>query len=77
VQQDVLSYNNWLREQSQDLLSTLRLSMAKLLDSQQELESLSPSATIMARSRVQRIIWAVNHLEVEIHLLVISLEEKK
>ncbi len=54
----------------------LQNSMAKLQVSELALQSRLQLATIMEPSRVQRIIWAVNHLEVEIRLLVTILDKE-
>jgi len=75
MKQGVKSYNTWLREESQDSLNMLLANMVKLQVSLQALESRLELATIMEPSRVHRIILAISHLEVEIRLLVISLEE--
>ncbi len=71
---NVKSYNTWLREESLDLQSTLAKSMEKLQDLLQELQSVCQSVTITEPLRVRRIIWAINHLEVEVHLLDTYLE---
>ncbi len=74
MRSDVKSYNSWLREESQGSLNTLVASMASLQKLVQVLQSALQLEITMEPSQVQRIIWAINHLEVEIRLLDISLE---
>ncbi len=68
------SYNAWLREDARSSKDTLVENTERLQDSLQVLLSALELATTMEHSRVLRIISAINHLEVEIHLLDISLE---
>ncbi len=67
---NVISFNNWLREESRDLSSMLQASTDSLLAVQQELRLVLASETTMEPSRVSRVILAITHLTVETHLLV-------
>ncbi len=71
---DRLSYNSWLREESQDSLSTLRTNMDNLQVELLGLHSALASEITMEPSRVFRVTGAINHLIVEIHLLAILKE---
>ncbi len=66
-----MSYNNWLREQSQEQSNTLQRSTEHLLVELQGLQLALVSGITMEPSRVLRVNQAIVHLEEEIHLLAI------
>ncbi len=70
-----MSYNSWLREQALDSKDTLRKSMGKLQQVLPVLESVTCQGEITSE-RFARVSLAINHLIVEIHLLVTLMEEK-
>lgn len=65
-----VSYNTWLRESNQDLLTTLVNNMVRLQAQLQVLDSLLQWETTTVPLRVSRVNQAVIHLMTEIHLLV-------
>ncbi len=69
------SYNSWLREEAQNSNTTLKKNMAKLQQVLPVLESVICPAEITSE-RLGRVSQAINHLIVEIHLLVTLTEEK-
>jgi len=71
VQSNTVSGNNWLRQQNLTSLTTLLLATENSLVELQALESALQSGITMEPSRVLRVISAINHLMVEIHLLAI------
>ncbi len=68
---DVRSYNQWLREQSQQSLDMLQQVMESLQVELQGLQSACQSEITMEPSRVSRVIVAAQALMTEIHLLAI------
>ncbi len=68
---NTISGNNWLRQQDVTSLSKLLISTENSLVELQALESALRSGITMEPSRVLRVIAAINHLMVEIHLLAI------
>jgi len=67
----MLSGNGWLRQQNLTSLNQLLLATENSLVELQALESALQSGITMEPSRVLRVITAINHLMVEIHLLAI------
>lgn len=67
----MLSYNNWLREVSDEQYNTLHKSMDNLQVELQALQSALALEITMEPSRVFRVIGAITHLTDEIHLLAI------
>ncbi len=74
-QRHVMSYNNWLREEAQSLSNTLRKNMGRLQVQLQVLDSVISLEEITSE-RLGRISLAVNHLMIELHLLVTIAENK-
>ncbi len=71
MQHNVLSFNNWLREENQDLLTMLQTNMDSLQEALQGLRLACQLEITMVPSRVSRVNSAISHLIVEIHLLAI------
>ena len=70
-----ISYSNWLREEALDSKTTLKKNTVKLLRVLQVLDSLICPEEITS-VKFARVSTAMVHLITEIHLLVISTEEK-
>jgi len=70
-----MGYNNWLREEAEELRSTLQKNTDRLLVQLSVLQSVLPQGEI-SQARLARVSLAMTHLGSEIHLLVISTEEK-
>ncbi len=71
----VISYNNWLREEAQNSSNMLNKNTARLLAQLRVL----PSVTLLGEitsERYERVSTAMVHLMNELHLLVISVENK-
>ncbi len=69
--QNNMSGNAWLRMQNLTLLNKLQQATENLLVELQGLESALQSGITMEPSRASRTLVAINHLQVEIHLLAI------
>ncbi len=72
---NVLSYNNWLREQNLSSLSMLAKNTVRLQAQLPVLLSLLEQETTMEPSRALRVNSVMNHLMTELHLLVTMIRE--
>jgi len=71
----VISYNSWLREQADELNSSLRKNTARLQAQLSVLDSLTLPEEITSE-RLGRVSTAMVHLMTELHLLGTSMEDK-
>ncbi len=71
-----MSYNSWLREEAASSSNMLRKNMDRLQVQLSVLDSVISLEEITSE-RLGRISLAVNHLMIELHLLVTLTEEKK
>ncbi len=70
-----MSYNSWLREKAQNSKNSLKQNTDRLLAQLSVLDSVICQAGITTE-RFARVSLAMVHLMTELHLLVISTEEK-